>query len=97
MSCEYCNRQSYIYNMACEVCRIRHIQRESCKLLRKIYKQMHDKKGYEVQGLQGGNHCDCEKMCVRKSRIKKKEEVGNRSVQKRQTVKKNTTITLFDV
>ena len=88
MNCKSCESQSYIYQMDCEGCRIRHIQREPCKLLRKIYRDIHEVKGREVSGLYGGNHCSCEKTCIRKSRIKVKEEVGSRSVQKREAAKK---------
>lgn len=74
MTCLYCEYQSYIYHMSCDGCRIRHMHRESCKFIRKIYKAMHEQNGYQIDKIDGGKHCDCNKTCIRKSRIKKKPE-----------------------
>lgn len=60
--------------MGCDGCRNRHIQRERCKYLRKVYKDLYEQAGYEVTRIDGGEHCDCGKTCIRKSRIKKKPE-----------------------
>jgi len=47
-------------------------QREWCKYLRKVYSEQYGK-AYDWQG---GKHCDCTTVCLRKSRIVQKQETA---------------------
>ena len=72
MTCENCEREGYTYNMKCEGCKTRMFQREWCKYLRKVYSEQYGK----AYHWEGGKHCDCTTVCLRKSRIVQKQETA---------------------
>lgn len=88
MTCEHCEKNSPIFDLHCYGCRDRIVMMEDCKLLREQTAKYIDEKFGFLPDYKREPNCGCTKFCLRKSRIKKKEEVGNRSVQKRQAAKK---------
>lgn len=62
-----------IFDVSCPQCRTAIALQEKCKLMRKqLVDHMLNKWG-DTAGWQAEPHCGCEKVCVRKQRIKKEE------------------------
>ena len=74
MTCDYCEKGGGIFNLHCDGCKDRIVMSELCKIIREqMAKDIELKWGF-LPNYQREPHCGCTKVCIRKSRIKKKDE-----------------------
>lgn len=74
MTCQYCEKQSFVFALSCGGCRTRIVQQENCKYIRGLMVNQIEKQYGEVNDWQGGKHCDCKTVCERKARIKQDKQ-----------------------
>jgi len=76
MTCKNCEKNLFTYSFDCPDCRTRFIQSEACKYIRKVLVDYYSPKYGEFVGWQEGANCGCDKVCIRKARVKKTVDEG---------------------
>ena len=74
MTCEKCDKESPIFDLGCHGCRDRLVMNIDCKVMREIEAKYLDMKFGFLPDYKREPNCGCETTCLRKSRIKKKDE-----------------------
>ena len=70
MTCEYCAKDSPIFELKCYGCRDRLVMVEDCKVLREQVAKQIDKDLGFLPNYKREPNCGCKTVCLRKSRIK---------------------------
>lgn len=74
MICEYCAKDSPIFELKCYGCRDRLVMVEDCKVLREQVAKQIDKDLGFLPNYKREPNCGCKTVCLRKSRIKGEQQ-----------------------